>query len=525
MENINLQYVERLKRLRDAGIITDSALAEPWIDPVSAFAGGFGATLPKALAQGGSALARPFISGAAGAVADYPLGFATEGVEKKVPALAVPFNIAAGMVGGGVADNVFQRGFENAGRRLRGEYSPMRNPLANEAGVVGDANPVNDLADMKRYEVLGLDKPMTARDSMTAQEELSTLVQGPKSQIIVQPEVGDLNYPRDVIEIIKANKNDWFKKSLGDPNARAFMNRMEQNRAKSAIHPNSKTGLSMDFSTDCPERLAPCPYCYVEHGRGAAKVYNMHGADKTLVETPYRREILAMPQELVNKLNSHGGLRAHSFGDYRPVQDYNQWQLALSDAEAKGLYVKAITKQPEFIEAFGDHPNLRANISVDWLPREMSNSPTLKEALALKAGRDNIKVRSVALNEKQAWEMARNPDINVVTLYHASVGPDKLMKLIEKQSPGLVKKVGKKALQKELNTWENMPGNSNAFKRLAKAFPGKICCQSGKCGGDPTKCGFGLSAAGGLIPGVIIPELINNNEDDSASSGDYRAGI
>jgi len=224
-----------------------------------------------------------------------------------------------------------------------------------------------------------------------------------------------------------------------------------------------------------------------------------------------------MPDELVNRLNSQGGLRANSFGDYRPVQDYNQWKLALDDAEAKGLYIKAITKQPELIQAFGDHPNFRANISIDALPREMSNAPTLEEALALKAGRDNIKVRAVALNEQQAWDMARNPNIDVVTLYHGMTG-DNLKKIIKAQNQGLLDKVGEDAVWKEIDTWQNMPPKSNVFKKLAKEFPEKICCQSGKCAGDKTKCGFGLNAAGGIIAGVMLPEFFK--EDDSDSSPD-----
>ena len=97
-------------------------------------------------------------------------------------------------------------------------------------------------------------------------------------------------------------------------------------------------------------------------------------------------------------------MRAHSFYDYRPQQDYNQWKLILDDAEAKGLTIKAITKQREFVETFGDHPNLRINISIDNLPGEMTNAPSLADAIKLKGGRDNIKIRSVALTEDQAWE-------------------------------------------------------------------------------------------------------------------------
>ena len=397
------------------------------------------------------------------------------------------------------------------------EVKPGMNFLKSLVGETKALKPesklIQEMSEMPRYQALGMEAPMTARDAMTPIQELATLKQGPKTPIVPNYAKGDLTSQRVVL--------DNFKQDLGKE-GKYFLNRMEQNRGKSAIHPISKTGLSMDFSTDCPERMSPCPYCYVEHGRKSKELFNMHGNDKVIVETPYKREILAMPDDLVNRMNSQGGLRAHSFGDYRPVQDYNQWKVALDDAEAKGLYIKAITKQPEFIQAFGDHPNLRINISIDDLPREISNSPTLKEAIALKAGRENIKVRSVALNEKQAFEQASNPDIDVVTMYHGMVG-DNLKEILKAQNQGLIDKVGEEAVWKEIDTWQNMPTNSNTFKKLAKAFPEKICCQSGKCAGDKTKCGFGLSAAGGIIAGVTLPEF--SDEDDSDSSPGWGAGL
>jgi hypothetical protein len=383
-----------------------------------------------------------------------------------------------------------------------------------------EANAVKDLAGMKRYEALGLDSPVTARDKMTATEELATLKQTSKTKFSINETTGNLDPSTEIFPIATMAKNEranWFKSILKTPEAKEYMRGLEMNRNKSAIHPNSKTGISMDFSTDCPERLAPCPYCYVEHGRNAEKLFNMKGNNKVIVETPYRREILAMPREMVERANGQGGMRAHSFSDYRPTQDYNQWELALQDAEAKGLYIKAITKQSEFVHAFGDHPNLRLNISVDWLPREMSNSPTMAEALALKAGRENIKIRTVALNEEQAWKMAADPNVNVVTMYHGLTG-DKLKQILMAQNKGLIDKVGKERLWKEIESWQNMPGNSKAFKRLAEKYPNKICCQSGKCGGDPTKCGFGMAAAGGLIAGVILPEFLDDEGGSDSPS-------
>lgn len=483
------------------------ALADPWIDPTAAFAGGFGANILR----GG--LASALRGGTAAAAADYPLGLATAGVEQINPALAMPFNIAGGMATGAT----FERALEEALAGGMGRMTPGR----ILAGQTGEAGIISDLANMPRWQAAGMDRPVTTRDEMTAIEELSELG-GARSPVEPSEYIGiGAKQPVEIlpVETIKeTNKKQskWFGATMQTPEGKYYLNRIKANTHKSAIHSNTKTGFSMDFSTDCPERLAPCPYCYVEQGRKGEEVLGMKGGAKKLVETPYRREILAMPQEIVDRMNAQGGLRAHSFSDYRPVQDYNQWKLALQDAEAKGLVIKAITKQPEFIEAFGDHPNLRVNISVDALPREMSNAPTMEEALRLKADRPNIKIRTVALNEKQAWEMAQDPRVDIVTMYHGRVG-DKLKQIVEAQNPGIVKKVSKENLNKELDTWQDMSPQSNVFKRLAEAFPGKICCQSGKCGGDPTKCGFGNVAAGGIIAGVVLPEVIIG-EDESADN-------
>jgi hypothetical protein len=42
----------------------------------------------------------------------------------------------------------------------------------------------------------------------------------------------------------------------------------------------------------------------------------------------------------------------------------------------------------------------------------------MKQALKLKAGRENIKIRAVALNEEELVKFAESSDVNVVTPYH-----------------------------------------------------------------------------------------------------------
>jgi hypothetical protein len=116
-------------------------LQEPWIDPVTAAAGGFGGSLPSTLKAltgktGLKALVRPFIAAVSGAAADYPLGKATEVVEDVSPALAMPFNIAAGMGSGALANKAIKAGSNVMKLRSMGVLPPIKNPTANELGMV-----------------------------------------------------------------------------------------------------------------------------------------------------------------------------------------------------------------------------------------------------------------------------------------------------------------------------------------------------------------------------------------------------
>jgi hypothetical protein len=285
---------------------------------------------------------------------------------------------------------------------------------------------------------------------------------------------------------------------------KAFMRFVDQNRNKTTIHPNAKTGLSIDFSTSCPARDGPngaCTYCYVEHPRTQKMLgQGIPMSPKSIVDNQYRNELLKMSPDLVKEVNKDGGIRMFSFGDYRPEVDFHNVEGVLSDASRKGIGVKAITKVKQFVDDWADHPNLTVNISTDLVPRTMSNAPTIEEALQWKADRPNVKIRSVALNEQQAASLASDPRVDVVTLYHGPVG-DKLFQIVKAQNPKLVARVGEEAIKKELATWQNMPPNSKIAKNLQQEAKGKICCTGGKCSKDPTKCGLGC---GSLITGVVV---------------------
>jgi len=306
-----------------------------------------------------------------------------------------------------------------------------------------------------------------------------------------------------------------FGKDL-DEEGRAYIRWVHRNRNKMSIHPNSKTGLSLDMSTSCCNRggkKGACVYCYVEQPRiGLDLGYKKYITQrKKIVETPYPLEfgtgpIAQMPDSLVRELNRDGGLRGMSFSDFIPEHE-PMWRNALAEAESKGLIIKAITKDKRFVQKFGSHPNMRINISIDQLPRSMSNAMTIEQALALKGGRPNIKIRSVALNEAQARAQYADPRIDVVTLYHGPVG-DELLEIVMEQNRELVERIGVDRLKKELATWENMSSKSAIHKELTAAgkLEGnpRVCCGGGKCSRDATKCGFGMGQLGMLIAGVSI---------------------
>jgi hypothetical protein len=274
-------------------------------------------------------------------------------------------------------------------------------------------------------------------------------------------------------------------------------------RNVSAVHANQKTGLSIDFSTICPlkcSKTGPCVYCYVEHGRiledlaAAGKPVKSTGMPgKGMVENPYRGEIKLWPNDLVREINSDGGLRMFSFGDFRPGIDDDNVRALLGDAEAKGLLVRAITKQFDFVDRFGDHPNLRINISTDpFVPREISNAPTIDQAVQWAGGRENVKIRTLAFTEDQARELLQDPRVNVVTLYHGPVNVrrdgqrhDTLFQIVMEQNPALADRMGgEDELKAWLDTWQDMDPKTGIHDRLTKEFGPRVCCAGGNCPKD-----------------------------------------
>lgn len=230
------------------------------------------------------------------------------------------------------------------------------------------------------------------------------------------------------------------------------------------IHKNTKTYRSFDPVTVCKrqEDGEPCLYCYVQAGRDTGF------CAKKVVRDPFEYEGFVsdrMTDAHIEKLNKLGGIRMFSYGDYFPSLD-DAIQKFLDDCLEEGLDVKAITKEPEFIEKFHDHEALKMiHVSVDFLTDVECNSGpiSLEEAHELSTKYDKVLIRGVFLNNSYIDKHAE--DVDIITLNHAIFNsPDEL--------------------DVHLFTKEER-------RELGQDYAGKVCASgpSGKCKDCPVKCG------------------------------------
>jgi len=179
----------------------------------------------------------------------------------------------------------------------------------------------------------------------------------------------------------------------------------------------------------------PCSYCYVEQTRKVAVHEFNKGksisdviavkAKPVYETTPYRDAILKWSQEKIDDLNKSGGLRLFAFSDY--VRDWHKDNVALllKHAKQRGLSIKAITKNPEFVEDFAGR-GITINVSIDDGVLGQNGGMPWDTAVRLKKKYPNVKVRTVALNLKE-YQYYATLDykgmlnfIDVITPYHHS---------------------------------------------------------------------------------------------------------
>jgi hypothetical protein len=339
---------------------------------------------------------------------------------------------------------------------------------------------------------------------------------------------------------------EYLKEAFGDDESWETIRAFEVKQAglavkgKSILHSNQKTIMSIDISTNCPFRRLgfPCVYCYVEQPRTKKALGKkmMQSPKKVLDAYEFNTEMITgMPKELIAFHNSRGGIRMWSAGDYIRSENKKTVTEIIEAAASVGLNIKAITKQKEFVQDFGNKKNVRINISTDMeashaeaiamgrdgKPRPelqsviasartlISKSMTVAEAKKLRRGRKNIKTRYVAFNMGDAILAIMDPDIDVVTMYHGDTQSAKLTEIWAKQNPELFKLLGDKGVkqlseifmatkpttftegkltQKQID--KAVGPDKVTLEELTEKANEKMCCVSKVCGTCGVCCGF-----------------------------------
>lgn len=307
---------------------------------------------------------------------------------------------------------------------------------------------------------------------------------------------------------------------------------------------NTKTIASGDFTTFCPQMYygsGGCWYCY----RLAAL---RSGTNNKLVgqNVWYTGEILRLRPEDIKALNSTGGLRIQSFGDW--LEKYTPQLLdLLVDAETVGLQVKVITKEPSMIDAVamlkkqGYGKNLYFNLSADYTIEKAvgginlsrpymtgvkieqdesgrkyvkkvdkggdmywKRALTVEEASKYRKKYPWVNVRIVATNIDEFIRGLESPDVQVVTGYHGDI---KNQERISSENGDVlveVEHLGDNGMpifryNQERKKWVRVrDGKLKIHKRLADeiekrglqyAYYVKTCCQTGRCADCKGNCG------------------------------------
>lgn len=221
---------------------------------------------------------------------------------------------------------------------------------------------------------------------------------------------------------------------------------------RSSIRGNSKTYKCYDPCV-CPRIRAgiQCPYCYVKFSSAIQSL--------NILPYSYSREISTMAQKTIEELNRHGGIRMFSFGDYDSSIENIDFEidLFLSDCEKRGLRVKAITKNLEFVEKYRNDKRISTiNISIDRFL--INNEDYYNKALEYSRAFPHIYLRSVILTDEDLLDDRLTKNC-VVTFGHGG---------------NSYQNAGKKAIGKNFQIWEEEEKVNIAKERDLSA-----CCITG----------------------------------------------
>jgi hypothetical protein len=176
----------------------------------------------------------------------------------------------------------------------------------------------------------------------------------------------------------------------------------------------------------------PCSYCYVEQARRKAISWHQKGkpitgvnfamAKQVFRQVPYKDAILKWSDDKIKEVNKRGGLRMFSFSDYIRGAHRADVERLLNHAKLRGLSVKAITKNPEFVEDFAGR-GITINVSIDG-DKTGRSGMNWDKAAAFKKKYPNVKVRTVAINPNDYMQWSKMSHrgikkfVDVITPYH-----------------------------------------------------------------------------------------------------------
>lgn len=218
---------------------------------------------------------------------------------------------------------------------------------------------------------------------------------------------------------------------------------------------------------------APCKFCYVDTPRrawmdGKIKLSEEYGVDPRvwtdntfreqqlannpnlasvmdeiskksrpmMASTPkgyaeYNGQFLTMKPEDIQQYNNRAGFRLNSSTDFKPEHTMDFIQ-AVTDANAKGLQLHAYTKEPEFIEIFGDS-GIKINTSIaasggmkngvpdpSSVKMDINNGMDWGDVKKYRNKYDDVGAVFVAQNEGQLQWALDEDWIDYIIPYHAS---------------------------------------------------------------------------------------------------------
>lgn len=233
------------------------------------------------------------------------------------------------------------------------------------------------------------------------------------------------------------------------------------------LHTNSKTGLSVDFTTLCgPARLGrPCVYCYVAVARA-----NHCNAKEVIDHVPYNGFVRDFSPGRIASLNALGGLRLFSHADYLPELEDDVSRF-LDDCTSMGLWAKAITKVEDFVKRFHAYQALRViHVSVDNLKGSRTGRSPITHSWArrLRERYAKLLVRAVVLNYVDLDYFGACPWVDILTLNHVIV-------------------------PKHVQRGHDFHLFTNKERQdIGKVFPGRVCGVNHRCARCSLRCGVQL---------------------------------